>query len=69
MRWSFEIRIGGESDKKLFDSFSRIREGLGIADRDSKMQMYRAQVDQWDETYFVFFFFFPNTKFVLEIYY
>jgi len=49
MRWSFEIGIGGESDKKLFDSFSRIREGLGIADRYSKMQC--VDIDQWDETF------------------
>ena len=37
MRRSF----GGESDKKLFDPFSRIREGLEIADRYSKMQICR----------------------------
>ena len=37
MRRSF----GSESDKKLFDPFSRIRQGLGIADRYSKMQICR----------------------------
>ena len=28
VRWSFEMGIGGESDKMLFDSSFRVREGL-----------------------------------------
>jgi len=33
MNWSFEMEIGGESDKKLFDFIIRLREGFGIGDR------------------------------------
>ena len=33
MRWSFEMGIGDESDKALFDFIVRVREGFGIADR------------------------------------
>ena len=36
IRWSFEMGIGGESDKKLLDFILRIREGFGIADRCSQ---------------------------------
>ena len=32
MRWSFEMGIGGESDKELFDFVTRLREGFGIGD-------------------------------------
>ncbi|KAJ7391486.1 hypothetical protein OS493_018533 [Desmophyllum pertusum] len=41
MRWSFEIGIGGESDKKLFDLILRTREGFGIADRCSQLKIAR----------------------------
>lgn len=33
MNWSFEMGIGVESDKKLFDFIIRLREGFGIGDR------------------------------------
>ena len=33
MRWSFEMGIGGKSDKMLFDFIFRVREGFGIADQ------------------------------------
>ena len=33
MRWSFEMEIGGKSDKMLFDFIFRVREGFGIADQ------------------------------------
>ena len=35
MRWSFEMGIGGESDKMLLDFIFRVREGFGIPDRRS----------------------------------
>ena len=33
VRWSFEMGIGGESDKMLFDFIFRVREEFGVADR------------------------------------
>ena len=33
VRWSFEMVIGDESDKMLFDFTFRVIEGFGIADR------------------------------------
>ena len=30
MRWSFEMGIGGESDKELFDFIIRLREGFEV---------------------------------------
>ena len=44
MRWSFEMGIGDESDKKLFDFISRIRKGFGIADRCSQLEIARFKV-------------------------
>ena len=44
MRWSFEMRIGGESDKKLFDFIIRVREGFGIGDRCSQLKISRFTV-------------------------
>ena len=44
IRWSFEMGIGVESDKKLFDFMFRIREGLGIADRCSQLKIARFKV-------------------------
>ena len=38
VRWSFEMGIGGESDKMLFDIIFRVREGFGIADRRSQLK-------------------------------
>lgn len=35
VRWSYEMEIEGESDKKLFDFIVRLREGFGIGDRCS----------------------------------
>ena len=35
MRWSFEMGIGGESDKMLLDFIFPFREGFGIPDRFS----------------------------------
>ena len=32
MNWSFEMEIGSEGDKKLFDFIIRLREGFGIGD-------------------------------------
>ena len=39
--WSFEIGIGGESDKMLFDVIFRVREGFGIADRCSQLNQQK----------------------------
>ena len=33
VRWSFEMGIGSESDKMLFDFIFRVREEFGVADR------------------------------------
>ena len=44
IRWSFEMGIGVESDKKLFDFMFRIREGFGIADRCSQLKIARFKV-------------------------
>lgn len=35
VRWSYEMGIGDESDKKLFDFIVRLREGFGIGGRCS----------------------------------
>ena len=43
MRWSFEMGIGGESDK-AFDFIARVREGFGIADRCSQLSIARFRV-------------------------
>ena len=41
MRWSFDIGIDGEGDKRLFELISRwgINPGLGIADSCSNVQI------------------------------
>ena len=39
IRWSFEIVIGGEGDKKFCELTSQIREAFGIADRCSQVQI------------------------------
>ena len=44
MRWSFEMEIGDESDKILFDFIFRVREGFGIADRCSQFKIARFRV-------------------------
>ena len=44
MRWSFEAEIGRESNKNLFNLISRIREGCGIADRFSQLQITKFEV-------------------------
>ena len=44
MRWSFEAAIGRESDKNLFNLILRIKEGFGIADRCSQLQMTKFAV-------------------------
>lgn len=44
MRWSLEMGIGGESDKNLFDFIFRVREGFGIADRCSQLQIAKFRV-------------------------
>ena len=44
MRWSLEMGIGGESDKNLFDLIFRVREGFGIADRCSQLQIAKFRV-------------------------
>ena len=41
MRWSFEMEIGGKSDKMLFDFIFRVREGFGIADQWSQLNIAR----------------------------
>ena len=41
IRWSFEMGIGVESDKKLFDFIFRIGEGFGIADRYNQPKIAR----------------------------
>ena len=41
MRWSFEMGIGGESDKELFDFVTRLREGFGIGDRCSQLKIMK----------------------------
>ena len=41
MRWSFEMRIGGESDKMLFDFIFRVTEGFGIPDRCSQLNQQK----------------------------
>ncbi|XP_029197158.1 uncharacterized protein LOC114962364 [Acropora millepora] len=40
MRWSFEMGIGVESDKELFDFVTRFREGFGIGDRCSQLKIH-----------------------------
>jgi len=42
--WSFEMGIGVESDKKLFDFIFRIGEGFGIADRYNQPKTARFKV-------------------------
>ena len=44
MRWFFEAAIGRESDKNLFNLILRIREGFGIADRCSQLQITKFAV-------------------------
>ena len=44
MRWSFEAAIGRESDKNLFNLILRMREGFGIADRCSQLQITKFAV-------------------------
>ena len=44
MRWSFEMGIGGKSDKMLFDFIFRVREGFGIADQCSQLNIERFRV-------------------------
>ena len=43
MRWSFEMGIGGKSDK-MFDFIFRVREGFGIADQCSQLNIARFRV-------------------------
>ena len=40
MRWPFEMGIGGESGKMLFDFIFLVREGFGIADRCCQLNIY-----------------------------
>ena len=42
MRWSFEAAIGRKSNKNLFNLIWRIREGFGIADRCSQLQITKS---------------------------
>ena len=44
IHWSFEMGIGCESDKKLFDFILRIGEGFGIADLCSQLKIARFKV-------------------------
>ena len=44
MCWSFEMGIGGKSDKMLFDFIFRVREGFGIADQCSQLNIARFRV-------------------------
>ena len=44
MRWSFEMGIGGESDKELFDFVTRLREGFGIGDRCSQLKILKYKI-------------------------
>ena len=44
MRWSFEMGIGGESDKELFDFVTRLREGFGISDRCSQLKILKYKI-------------------------
>ncbi|KAK2547598.1 hypothetical protein P5673_032377 [Acropora cervicornis] len=44
MRWSFEMGIGGESDKELFDFVTRLREGSGISDRCSQLKILKYKI-------------------------
>ena len=44
MRWSFEMGIGGESDKELFDFVTRFREGFGIGDRCSQFKILKYKI-------------------------
>ena len=44
VRWSFEMGIGSESDKALFGFIVRVREGFGIADRCSQLNIARFRV-------------------------
>ena len=44
MRWSFEVGIGGEGDKQLFDFIIRLREGFGIGDRCSQLKISKFKV-------------------------
>ena len=41
MLWSFEMRIGDESDKMLFDFIFRVTEGFGIPDRCSQLNQQK----------------------------
>ena len=43
IRWSFQIGIGSESDKKLFNFILRPREGFGISDRCTPAKKIRIQ--------------------------
>ena len=43
-RWSFEAAISRESDKNLFNLISSIREGFGIADCCSQLQITKFAV-------------------------
>ena len=42
--WPFQTGIGGKSDKMLFGSIFRGREGFGIADRCSQLSIARFRV-------------------------
>ena len=44
MRWSFEMGIGGESDKELFDFVTRLREGFGIGDGCSQLKILKYKI-------------------------
>ena len=44
MRWSFEMGIGVESDKKLFDFVTRLRERFGIGDRCSQSKILKYKI-------------------------
>ena len=44
IRWSFEMGIGSESDKTLFDFIFRVREGFGIAGRCSQLNIAQFRV-------------------------
>lgn len=44
IRWVFEMGIGGESDKELFDFVIRLRGGFGVGDRCSQLKISKCKV-------------------------
>ena len=41
MRWFFEMRTGGESEKMLFDFIFQVTQGFGIPDRCSQLNQQK----------------------------